>query len=147
MNKENIMKKYKVTNEFMDELKEWNENHKYPDGTTLINQHTLNELPEDVTEWLFETGTTLSERNRRYGAIVNWINGEDTFEVGKTHKFGVRSVNNYYGGNLWLRVRFFEDGVGLPSYNNLLLDATLFAKRDEAELWTTNGFEVVEVDE
>ena len=75
------MKKYKVTQEFMDTLKEWNNSHKYTDGTTLINKYTLNDLQEDVTEWLFETGTTLAERNRRYGAIINWINGEDVFEV------------------------------------------------------------------
>lgn len=140
------MKNYKVSQEFMEMLNKWKEEYKDKDGIVDMSNFALERLPTIVDEWRFD-GVDRRDKNERLGAIINWINGEDVFEVGKTHKFGVRSVNNYYGGRLWLRVRLFEDGVGLPSYNNLLLDATLFTKRDEAELWTTNGFEVVEVDE
>lgn len=138
------MKKYKVTQEFMEELGAWQ--NMLEGNVVSINEFYFDETIRNVENWR-SNYVSQSERNQRFGAIINWINGEDVFEVGKTHKFGVRSVNHYHGGNLWLRVRFFENGGGLPSYNNLLLDATLFAERDEAELWTTNGFEVVEVDE
>jgi hypothetical protein len=137
------MKKYKVTQEFMDALEEWNNSHKYPDGTTLINQHTLNDFQEYVTEWLFETGTTLSERNGRYGAIINWINGEDVFKVGnpkyivQRKEAGLSGVHQYLNLGKNRNVRLFYG----------LAHATRFDDFEKASEWANKYFEVVEVDE
>lgn len=136
------MNKYKVTQEFTDTLKEWNDSHKYTDGTTLINQYTLNELPEDVTEWLFETGTTLAERNRRYGAIINWINGEDVFEVG-TQSYVVRLKDDIKYGKVYI-ITTTNGYVGVTYY---MEDATRFDDFNKASEWANKHFEVVEVDE
>lgn len=133
------MKKYNVTQEFMDDLNEWNDNHKYPDGTTLINQHTLNNLPEDVTEWLFEIRTIAAEKNNRLGALINWINGEDVFEVG-TPKYIVQQKE--------IRARFIRlmrDGSVELVYG--LKYATRFDDFNTASEWANKHFEVVEVDE
>ena len=137
------MKKYKVTQEFMDALNEWNDGHKYPDGTTMINQYTLNELPEDVTEWIFELRTTAAEGNRRLGAIINWINGEDVFEVG-TQSYVVRLkdyIKLYGKGYIVITTNGY---VGVTYY---MEDATRFDDFEKASEWANKHFEVVEVDE
>ena len=135
------MKKYKVTQEFMDALKEWNDSHKYTDGTTLINQHTLNELPEDVTEWIFETGTTLAEGNRRYGALINWINGEDVFEIGTPKYIVQRKVFNLFFGRQYIS----HGNYGEISITRSKEDATRFDDFNKASEWANAHFEVVEV--
>lgn len=136
------MKKYKVTQEFMDSLEDWNDSHKYTDGTTFINQYTLNDLTEDMTEWMFETGITLAERNRRYGAIINWINGEDVFEIG-TPSYIVRLKDDVklYGKGY---IRIATNGcVNITYY---MSDATKFDDFNKASEWANKHFEVVEVD-
>lgn len=137
------MKKYKVTQEFMDTLEEWNNSHKYTDGTTLINQHTLNDLTEDVTEWLFETGTTLAERNRRYGAIINWINGEDVFKIGTPTYIVQLNEVKPIAGREYLYIRSDESACMV----SLKSDATRFDDFEKASEWDNKHFEVVEVDE
>lgn len=137
------MKKYKVTQEFMDRLNEWNDSHKYLDGTTLINQHTLNELPEDIVEWMFEIHTTVAEGNRRLGAVINWINGENVFEIG-TSKYIVQRK----GANL-TRLREY---IRITEYGGIEIDyfkenATRFEDFNKASEWANKHFEVVEVDE
>lgn len=137
------MKKYKVTQRFMDELNTWNNSHKYPDGTTMINQLTLNELPEDVTEWMFEIRTNVAEGNRRLGALINWINGEDVFEIG-TPKYVVQIKDNKaISGHKYLKLE--ADGEAFIFYG--LKNATRFDNFDKASEWTNKHFEVVEVDE
>lgn len=138
------MKKYKVTQEFMDDLNEWNDNHKYPDGTTLINQHTLNDLPEDVTNWLFPIPSNVAEGNRRFGAIINWINGEDVlFEIGTPSYIVQRKVYNLFVGRQY---------IGRGNYGEIIItsnkeDATRFDDFNKASEWANKHFEVVEVDE
>lgn len=136
------MKKYKVTNQFMVVLNEWNDNHKYPDGTTMINQYTLNELPEDVTEWIFEIRTNVAEGNRRLGALINWINGEDVFEVG-TPSYVVRLKDDIKYGKGYIIITT-NDYVGVTYY---MEDATRFDDFNKASEWANKHFEVVEVDE
>lgn len=137
------MKKYKVTQEFMEALEEWNDSHKYQDGTTLINQHTLNDLTEDVTEWLFETGTTLAERNRRYGAIINWINGEGVFKIGTPTYIVQLNEVKPIAGREYLYIRSDESACMV----SLKSDATRFDDFEKASEWANKHFEVVEVDE
>nr|DAU05730.1 MAG TPA: hypothetical protein [Caudoviricetes sp.] len=137
------MKKYKVTQEFMDALKEWNDNHKYADGVTLINQHTLNELPEDVTEWVFEVSTNVAEKNRRFGAIINWINGEDVFEICTPSYIVQRKVFNLFIGRQYIS----RGNYGEISMTRNKKDATRFDDFNKASEWSNTHFEVVEVDE
>ena len=137
------MKKYKVTQEFMDTLKEWNDSHKYPDGTTMINQYTLNELPEDVTEWMFEIRTNVAEGNRRLGALINWINGEYIFEI-KQPKYIVRLRKMKYSvGSEYLYLTKNENVRTISSKEQ----ATRFDDIEQALEWTNAHFDVVEVDE
>lgn len=132
------MKKYKVTQRFMDELNTWNNSHKYPDGTTIINQLTLNELPEDVTEWMFEIWTNVAEGNRRFGAVINWINGEDVFEV-DTPSYIVK-VN---GDNGYLNVEDYNPFSIVSDKRN----ATVFYRLEDAKEYENAIFEAVELDE
>lgn len=137
------MKKYKVTKRFMDELNEWNDSHKYPDGTTMINQLTLNELPEDVTEWIFEIRTNVSEGNRRLGALINWINGEDVFEIGTPKYIVQRKVFNLFFGRQYIS----RGNYGEISITRSKEDATRFDDFNKASEWANAHFEVVKVDE
>lgn len=137
------MKKYKVTQRFMDELNTWNNSHKYPDGTTMINQLTLNELPEDVTEWMFEIRTNVAEGNRRLGALINWINGEDVFEIGTPKYIVQRKVFNLFFGRQYIS----RGNYGEISITRSKEDATRFDYFNEASEWANKYFEVVEVDE
>lgn len=137
------MKKYKVTQEFMDALNKWNENHKYPDGTTLINQHTLNDLPEDVTEWLFEILTIAAEKNNRLGALINWINGEDVFKVSEPSYIVQRKEVVSPAGREYLHI--YRDGSLQFVYSNRL--ATKFDDYMKAHEWAGIHFEVVGLDE
>lgn len=138
------MKKYKVTQEFMDALKEWNDSHKFTDETTLINQHTLNEIPENVTEWIFEIRTNVAEGNRRLGAIINWINGEDVFKV-RMLKYIVKRTRNQVLGNMDEYISFNSNGSTFIVNNEK--DATRFITFKKASEWANKHFEVVEVDE
>lgn len=137
------MKKYKVTQRFMDELNTWNNSHKYPDGTTMINQLTLNELPEDVTEWMFEIRTNVAEGNRRLGALINWINGEDVFEVGTPKYIVQRKVFNLFFGRQYIS----RGNYGEISITRSKEDATRFDDFNKASEWSNAHFEVVKVDE
>lgn len=136
------MKKYKVTPEFMDALNEWNKSHKYADGAMLINNQTLNELTEDVTEWIFEIKGNIAEGNRRFGAIINFINGEDVFDIG-TPSYIVRLKDDVklYGKGY---IRIATNGcVNITYY---MSDATKFDDFNKASEWANKHFEVVELD-
>ena len=132
------MNKYKVTQEFMDAFNKWNDSHKYSDGTTLINQYTLDELPEDVTEWIFEIRGNFAEGNRRFGAVINWINGEDVFEV-DTPSYIVK-VN---GDNGYLNVEDYNPFSIVSDKRN----ATVFYRLEDAKEYENAIFEAVELDE
>lgn len=137
------MKKYKVTQEFMDALEDWNDIYKDQDGTTLINQYTLYELPEDVTEWLFDIRKTTCEKNKRLGALINWINGEDVFDI-KSPKYIVRLMKMKYSvGSEYLYLTANENVRTISSKEK----ATRFDAIEQALEWTNAHFDVVEVDE
>lgn len=92
--------------------------------------------------------TNLSERNNRLIAIIQWLNGEDVFEVEKPHKFVVRSTAADEDGDYrWMYMQGGNYNLDVPFYNELkLCRAKRFNTRMDAELWTTNGYEVVEID-
>ena len=134
------MKKYKVTQEFMDGLDGWR--YKWVNGEIPVNSLTANNRYDVVESWRFEHIDN-DEIMKRLGALINWINGEDVFEIG-TPKYVVQRkdavlncVHQYLdvgqNGNVYLV-------YGLEN-------ATRFDDFEKASEWYNKHFEVVEVDE
>lgn len=79
-------KKYTVTEEFMDDLVEWRDDRELDAidaknplayvGTGDINNY----VPDVVIEWWMSDESNI-ERNNRLIAIIQWLNGEDVFDI------------------------------------------------------------------
>lgn len=83
------------------------------------------------------------ESHKRFGAIINWINGEDVFEVG-TPKYVVQRKDAVLSGvHQYLNVE--QNGNVHLIYG--LENATRFDDFEKASEWYNKHFEVVEVDE
>lgn len=78
------MKKYKVTQGFMNELIKWrdqrNINALNGGFYAAFRGQDFRALPLIILEWHLEDEDPI-ERNNRLIAIVQWLNGEDVFEV------------------------------------------------------------------
>ena len=134
------MKKYMVTQEFMDGLIKWRD--EYTKSVFGVNAVSLTNMPEIVRSWRFEYNSSI-ETNKRFGAIVNWINGEDVFEVG-TPKYIVQRKDAVLSG--------VHQYLNLEQNRNVrliygLAHATRFDDFEKASEWANKHFEVVEVDE
>lgn len=138
--------KYKVTQEFMNELIKWrdderlNINTKGIGGSFLDIQH-IEKLPDVVDIWWTVPDNKI-ENNNRLIAIIQWLNGEDVFEVEKPHKFVVRTERVGAGGN-YSYVELFNNMALLTDYEH----ATAFDTREEAQEWANSHQVVVEIDE
>ena len=134
------MKKYKVTQDFMDGLETWR--HKWENGELPVNEFS-HETQNDVVEsWRFEHFSS-DEIMKRLGALLNWINGEDVFEVG-TPKYVVQRKDAVLSG--------VHQYLNIGQSGNIHLiygleNATRFDDFEEASEWYNKHFEVVEVDE
>ena len=134
------MKKYKVTQEFMDALDDWRD--KWVDGHFPVNALTSETIKNVVERWrlrYIENG----EPTKRLGALLNWINGEDVFEVGTPKYIVQRKENNMIVGKEYLS--FTSYGV-INMVNNIKY-ANRFDDFEKASEWANKHFEVVEVDE
>lgn len=85
--KENDMNKYLVTQEFMDKLSKWR------NDLLFLTSSVIRELPELVEKWL-SSGGSANEYNKRFGAIIRFVNGEDVFETQKTYKYYVARTSS-----------------------------------------------------
>lgn len=137
---------YKVTQKFMNELIKWRdqrhldmENDSY---YATFKHQDLRALNGIVIEWQFEEDNPI-ERNNRLIAIIQWLNGEDVFEVEAPHKFVVRNDIPDYDGDYYY-VQIF-DGVTDRAF--ALYGATKFDTREEAQEWANSHQVVVEIDE
>lgn len=145
------MEKYKVTQEFMDALVEWR-NVKGVDATSgdfsaYVNGKDISDLPNKIQDWWAGSIDEPVENNRRLLSIIQWLNGEDVFEVEKPHKFVVKSVWKDEHGNRYFMELFKQSSqITYPTYISNFSSATQFDSSMSAELWTTNGYEVVEID-
>ena len=83
------------------------------------------------------------ECNNRLIAIIQWLSGEDVFEVEAPHKFIVRNDTPDYVGDYYY-VQIF-DGITETIYS--LNEATKFDTREEAQEWANSHQVVVEIDE
>ena len=140
------VKKYKVTKEFIDELVAWRDERSL-DATsgsvfTTVGTRDLDYLPNVAHRWRSDTNEPI-ERNHRLIAIIQWLNGEDVFEVEKPHKFVIRSEKPNWDGDYWF-VRFKE---GMDDTTTHLSKASKFDTREEAQEWANSHQVVIEVDE
>lgn len=131
-----MTKKYMVTQAFMNELIEWRD----ADWRTPFIVQDLAWLPVIVSSWCFENESPI-ERNNHLIAIIQWLNGEDVFEVEAPHKFMVRSEHTKSDGD-YSYVKVFNS-IASPSYFNY---ATKFDTREEAQEWANSHQVVVEID-
>jgi hypothetical protein len=133
---------YKVTQEFMNELIKWrdemNLNAKNEDFGSFINGNDIQDVPDVVYIWWRRIENSI-ERNNRLIAIIQWLNGENVFEV--PQKFVVRSERADGDGN-YKYVKIFNH-VALTSYFDY---ATKFDTREEAQEWANSHQVVVEID-
>lgn len=138
-----MTEKYKVTKEFMDKLVEWRDERSL-DATSGITFSymvggDLTVLPRVVVRW-WKVDTNPMECNRRLIAIINWLNGDEVFEVEKP-KFVVRSdKTDSYGDYTYVVVK---GGTTATSY--FLSNATKFSTREEAQEWANSHQVVIEV--
>lgn len=131
-------KKYKVTQEFMNELIKW----RYADWRTPLTVQDLACLPVIISSWCLENESPIEDSNRIL-AIIQWLSGEDVFEVEAPHKFVVRSDNKDHEGDYaYVAV---ENGLTTSSY--FFDSATKFDTREEAQEWANAHQVVVEIDE
>lgn len=139
-------KMYKVTQEFMNELIEWrdemNLNAKYTDFNAFVNGNDIQNVP-DVVYVCWRRVENSIERNKRLISIIQWLNGEEVFEVEAPHKFVVRNDTPDYDGDYYYVQAF--DGVTNRSFS--LEGATKFDTREEAQEWANSHQVVVEIDE
>ena len=134
------MKKYKVTQEFMDGLEAWRK--RLDNGEIEVNSWSFYEGEDFVEQWRSEPNSR-KERYKRFGALLNWINGEEVFEVG-TQKYIVQRKDAVLSG--------VHQYLNLEQNGNVKLiygleNATRFDDFEKASEWYNKHFEVVEVDE
>ena len=144
---EEVDTKYKVTQEFMNKLIEWRDvkeiNASFDDDITYIIGSDVDDVPALVKDWWIKSPFTPVENNERLIAIIQWLNGEDVFEVEAPHKFVVRNDTPDYDGDYYY-VQIF-DGVTDRAFS--LDRATRFGTREEAQEWANSHQVVVEIDE
>lgn len=134
------MKKYKVTQEFMDSLEDWR--GKFMNGEIPVNALTHKTHNNVVELWRFENFGT-GEFVQRLGALLNWINGEDVFEIGNPKYIVQRKGINFFVGEEYLSI----DNYTAIHITRNKEKATVFDDFNKASEWANKHFEVVEVDE
>lgn len=140
---EQISDKYVVSQEFMNELKEWKKR-----GNTdeyFVGSYDISMLPDGINRWWNYPEINNFECNNRLIAIIRWVNGEDVFEVEKPKKWVVRSKVCVACVHVYLR-RIMAFGILTTEGVNRDY-ATKFDTKEEAQEWANSHQEVVEVDE
>lgn len=86
------------------------------------------------------------EQYNRYTAIKSWLRGEDVFEVEveKPKKWIVRSKEHDEGGH-YQYVKAGDFGMSFNKYN--IDNATKFATKEQAQSWSNDHQDVIEVKE
>ena len=130
----------------MDELIKWRDDNGLETKTRYmyeaVDGDDIQRIPDVIDIWWTMPSDSI-ERNNRLIAIVQWLNGEDVFEVEEPHKFIVRSDNPDEDGD-YLYVEVLKS---LTSTSYSLLDATRFDTREGAQEWANSHQVVVEIDE
>lgn len=137
---------YKVTQEFITELIKWSDECNLDatnDDYSYLDLSDFNKLPSVVNVWWVYRNDSI-ERNNRLIAIIQWLNGEDVFEVEAPHKFVVRSEkSDNYGDYIYVQVK-----NGIATINRYYVSgATKFDTQEEAQEWANSHQVVVEIDD
>ena len=136
-------KMYKVTQEFMNELIDWRDSYNLDAKTSwpyaFVDGSNVSEFPEVVENWWVDLDDPI-ENNNRLIAIIQWLNGEDVFEVEEPHKFIVRSEDTDGKNYNYVKV---SHRIAMASYRE---HATKFNTREEAQEWANSHQVVVEID-
>ena len=137
--------KYKVTQMFMDKLIDWRSRKNIDatngDRTSYLGQGDL-VLPYPIINWWLDDKNPI-ERNNRLIAIIQWLNGEDVFEVDKPHKFVVRNDTPDEDGDYY----YVQNYNGMTERVFSSYGATQFDTREEAQEWANSHQVIVEIDE
>ena len=140
------MKKYKVTQEFMHGLVEWRDKNdldaKTGSAYEFVVGDNINNIPYVIGIWWTDLDNPIDNNNRLI-AIIQWLNGEDVFEVEAPHKFVVRSDKTDMDGKY--SYVFISDGV--TGTMSTYVYANKFNTREEAQEWANSHQVVVEIDE
>lgn len=139
-------KMYKVTQKFMNELIKWRDNQCLGMNAELISLFLdvfhIKNFPDVVDIWWTDPDNTI-ENNNRLIAIIQWLNGEDVFEVEAPHKFVVRSDKKDHDGcYAYVAV---ENDMTTAAY--AFVNATKFDTLEEAQEWANSHQVVLEIDE
>lgn len=139
-------KMYKVTQEFMNELIDWRDSYNLDAKTSwpyaFVDGSNVSEFPEVVENWWVDLDDPIDNNNRLI-AIIQWLNGEDVFEVEEPHKFVVRSK---YGDDTGDYTYVLSDD-NVTKFTYILDEAKKFETREEAQEWANSHQVVVEIDE
>lgn len=138
-------KMYKVTQEFINELIKWRDEMNLDTNAgkdTFVDGYDIQNMNDVVNNWWADNVDPI-ECNNRLIAIVQWLNGEDVFEVEEPHKFVVRSDKyNFIGEYTYVAIRNY-----MTTTTRILSSATKFDAREEAQEWANSHQVVVEIDE
>lgn len=139
-------KMYKVTQEFMNKMIEWRDdedlNATNGESCNYVNRDDLYDLPDVAVVWWVDDNEPI-ERNNRLIAIIQWLNGEDVFEVEAPRKFVVRSEERDDDGDYWY-VLCHESSMHTSF---MLSKSTKFDTREEAQEWANSHQVVIEIGE
>ena len=113
--------------------------------TDCITGFKLHMLNDEVHEWASDV-TTLSDNHNRYIAILQWLDGDDVFEVENLKKWVVRSKETDEFGDY--RYIDLADYVGITNIKFVVEigNASKFDTKEEAESWANAHQEVIEVE-
>lgn len=139
-------KMYKVTQEFMHELVEWRDKNDLDAKTgsdyEFVVGDNIQNIPYVIGIWWTDLDNPI-ENNNRLIAIIQWLNGEDVFEVEAPHKFVVRSDKKDHDGcYAYVAV---ENDMTTAAYT--FVNATKFDTQEEAQEWANSHQVVIEIDE
>lgn len=138
---ERVSDKYVVSQEFMDELKEWKNDLKV-NGRYYIYEDDIYDLPSVIENWWKHSRGYDKEANNRLITIIRWVDGEDVFEVEKPKKWVVRSKERDGEGDYGY---IFINPYNLTLSTYSISQATRFDTKEEAQEWANSHQEVVEV--
>ena len=138
-------KMYKVTQEFMNELIKWRDENSLETKNGYMYEafdgDEIQRLSDIICIW-WNTPSNSIELNNRLIAIIQWLNGEDMFEVEEPHKFVVRSDKQDDIGDYW----YVKNCKGIPYIVFYISQATKFDTQEEAQEWANSHQVVVEID-
>lgn len=110
---------------------------------TVVTISDLENLPEVVKKWRGEDAGTM---NKKFATIINWVDGEDVFEVEKPKKWVVRSKElNANGGCHYGVLANLGDITEMNYFSYYADNATKFDTKEEAQSWSNSHQEVIEV--